>query len=121
METLQIVGRVKDVLSEMFPEFKDDICCESTTQKKCFHVGTLENKDRLGEKNHICFCMLFDDENINFIPSIFCSIGRCDFCPNPGKSINVNNLEKEVLEFISEIKVKEFLNNPLEYSEFATT
>lgn len=120
MEKQIIVDRIKDILSERLPEFKDEICCEKIIHDKCFHIGTLNNNERYGEKNHFCLCIFFEDDK-NFIPSIFCSIGRCDFCPNPGKSINVNNLEKEVLEFISEMKVKEFLSNPLEYSEFATT
>lgn len=119
MDNQIIVNRVKDILSEMLPQFKDDICWEEASRNKCFHIGTLENKDRLGEKDHLCFCMLFKDEE-NFIPSIFCSIGRCDFCPNPGKSINVNNLEKGVVEFISNTKIKKFLSNPPKYSEFAT-
>lgn len=114
-----VVNRVKDILAEMLPKFKDDICCGSTPQKKCFHIGTLENKDRFGEKDHLCFCMLFKDDE-NFIPSIFCSIEKCDFVPEPGKSINVNNLENEILEFIYKSKVKEFLSNPQEHSEFAT-
>lgn len=119
MEKQIIVNRVKDIISEILPEFRDDIYCGSTPQKKCFHIGTLENKDRFGEKNHLCFCVLFKDDK-NFIPSIFCSVGRCNFLAEPGVSIHVSNLEKGVLEYISKTKAKEFLGNPAMYSEFAT-
>lgn len=119
MEKQIVVNRVKDILAETMPVFKDDICCERTPLKNCFQIRTFENKDWLGQNLHLCFCVLFKDDE-NFIPSIFCSVGKCDFVPEPGASICVRNLEKGIEDFISKIMIKKFLSEHLQHSEFAT-
>lgn len=123
MEKQLVIDRVKDILVKIFPEFEKDICSEETLQKKCFHIGTLKNFDKLGGENHLCFCMFFKDDK-NFIPSIFCRMGSTegdDFLSEPGEVINVNNLENGILEFISKPDFKKFLSEHSVNVELAAT
>ncbi len=119
MRKEEIIDRVKDILISELPEFKDSICCRRAS-KNCFHLETLNCEDKISEQNQLVFSIFFKNYR-NFIPSIFCGVGRCYYSPNPGKVISVRNLKNGVGGFISDMMIKEFLSNPLENSEFATT